>query len=316
MYRFRSLSLALLFVAVTVLPGVGHAAVVSLYFSEGGPGGLRSYDVATATLSTVISGPGKVNGLALDAQAGRVYWVQEDPDSVRAADLDGSNPMTLDGGSHERPRFLGHDPVHGKVYWGDRTANRLRVANTDGTAVAQRTLHKNLDAPFDAAVDPAGGKVYWTEWEGHRIRRSNLDGSSIENIINLPSNHSPHHLVLDHVTQKIYWTVSDAGKIQRANFDGSQIEDVILGLTHPQGIAIDPYDQRVYWTDNTENVIYSSTYAGTDQRVELSGLNRPNSVDLILSNPTIPAPLAVIPGAIALGTLFNRRQKSAISCYL
>ena len=73
---------------------------------------------------------------------------------------------------------------------------------------------------------------------------------------------------LDFSSGKIYWASWGAGKIQRANFDGSNLEDLVVGLSHPAGIALDGPNGKMYWTHWLANA-----QSGKIQRADLDGSN-------------------------------------------
>ena len=83
---------------------------------------------------------GYATDLALDVEAGKVYWGAP-PGRIQRANLDGSQVKTL---------VVGADTLHG------------------------------LKVPHSLTLDLSGGKIYWLDWEIRFIQRANLDGSQVE----------------------------------------------------------------------------------------------------------------------------------------
>ena len=80
-----------------------------------------------------------MDGIALDPEAGKMYWVNGSPRSIQRADLDGANVETLvtsDDGLYS-PEGIALDLEAGKMYWTDRAADRIKRANLDGSYVEE-----------------------------------------------------------------------------------------------------------------------------------------------------------------------------------
>ena len=100
--------------------------------------------------------------MALDLQAGKMYWTDSDffffeaGGSIRRANLDGSaiEDVLVSGTIPDR---IALDPGAGKIYWTDSLAKVIRRANLDGSMVED--LVEFLPGPKGIALDlrpPAG----------------------------------------------------------------------------------------------------------------------------------------------------------------
>ena len=213
---------------------------------------------------------------ALTSKA-KMYWIDTDMDTIRQANLDGSQVETLVSGLN-RPRDLVLDVAGGKMYWhetrdfdGDGGTPRIQRANLDGSQV--ETVVSGSDYyyqyGFRFALDVAGGKIYWYDPKGRNtIQRANLDGSRIEPLVSIPA--LLHNLVLDVAGGKMYWI--DGGvyetppRIQRANLDGSQVETLVSVFEEANfrlyNLALDVAGGKMYW---------NNWDAETIQRANLNG---------------------------------------------
>ena len=211
-----------------------------------GPNLLQRANLDGTGIETIITAVFPVLGVAIDAQAGHVYW--NETNSIRRANLDGTNVRILGTGGLIQDMTL--DLVNQKLYltrWVGGSG-RVERSNLDGTA--RETLvsgigNGSLSGPVGIGVDAAGGKVYWGYFDflsgQGKVQRANLDGTNIENVVPLTSN-GVDALILDLPNHKIYWTILDFnvkfGAIQRADLDGSNIEQLPLTGIFPGGIAI------------------------------------------------------------------------------
>ncbi len=120
-------------------------------------------------------------GIAVDAEAGTIYWTDYFGGDIHRVNTDGSNVVQLVSGL-EVPRGIALDSAAGKMYWVDGFGDSVKRANLDGSAV-EVLVNKNtgtrLRQPFDIEVDANAGLIYWTERDAGLIRQANLDGSNV-----------------------------------------------------------------------------------------------------------------------------------------
>jgi hypothetical protein len=125
--------------------------------------------------------------LALDVEAGKVYWTYAPnlacPNAkIQRASLDGSNVEDVVTGIM-LPNGLALDLVNDTIYWSERCGvDVFRRANLDGSNI--ETLFQFASTILEMDVEPLIGKVYFTEVSGQpSILRCNLDGSGLEPVI-------------------------------------------------------------------------------------------------------------------------------------
>jgi hypothetical protein len=224
-----------------------------------------------ALVSSAGQGP---DGIAVDVVGGYVYWTNmgvpaDDDGSLRRADIDGSNVVTLvPAGGTYTPKQLKLDAAGGKLYWSDREGMRVQRANTDGSnvetlvtvatgAAARRDLANHC---VGMALDTAGGWFYWTQKgpdDGGvgSIRRARIqmppgqtsaDRTDIEILYSgLPE---PIDLDLDVEGGVIYWADRGDDTINRGPIDRPAREILVTGVREAIGVAIDKRRGRLYYT--------------------------------------------------------------------
>jgi DNA-binding beta-propeller fold protein YncE len=246
---------------------------------------------------TIVTGGRLPDGIAVDAQAGHIYWTNMgipnlDDGSIERADLDGGNRrVTVPQGVTHTPKQIHLDKDGGKLYWCDREGMRVMRANLDGSRV--ETLVETGRGDTDArdqtrwcvgiTIDPKLGKIYWTQKGPDnaglgRIFRANIDIPSGES----PANRSdievlfdrlpePIDLELDLANRVLYWT--DRGDpprgntVNRVRIDDANAAPQIL-ITHLMegiGIALDVPGNRMFVTDFAGSV-YSADLDGKNER--------------------------------------------------
>ncbi|MFD8423299.1 3-hydroxyacyl-CoA dehydrogenase [Streptomyces sp. NPDC059466] len=246
----------------------------------------------------VVAGCRFPDGVAVDAEAGHVYWTNmgfppSDDGSIERADLDGGNRTTIvpDGGTHT-PKQLHLEAVGRKLYWGDREGMRVMRCALDGSDVETLVRTGLTDGDrgdptrwcVGVAVDPDRGHLYWSQkgpsdaGQGKILRagidlpagESAADRSDVEVLLEgLPE---PIDLQLDLAERTLYWT--DRGDPPRGNSVNRVPVDAPGGRREPEilwthlmegiGIALDPDDGRMFVTD----------LAGTVYAADLDGSNR------------------------------------------
>ena len=115
---------------------------------------LKADDVAAEPISFSPVGPQNPFGLALDPVAGKMYWTERNTggDSIRSADLDGQNSVTLVDSEPHSLSGIAVDVNDGKIYWSDEVAGAIRrIDPADPDAVAEDVV-TGLAAPEGVAV--------------------------------------------------------------------------------------------------------------------------------------------------------------------
>jgi sugar lactone lactonase YvrE len=263
-----------------------------------GRGRLFSINPDGSGKTFVVTGCRVPDGVAVDVQAGHVYWTNmgvpsANDGSIERVDLDGGNRTTIvPSGDTYTPKQLHFDATGRKLYWGDREGMRVMRCDLDGSNV--ETLVQTGQGDDDrrdqtrwcvgVAVDHVGGHLYWTQKGPSdaglgRILRAGIDvpaGESaayrgdIEVVFkDLPE---PIDLEIDSTTRMLYWT--DRGDpphgntVSRVALDAighNEPEIVVTHLMEGIGIALDPAHNRMFVTDLGGN-IYVAALDGSGHR--------------------------------------------------
>jgi len=289
----------------TVTRKSGHTVTARIFFLDLGAGRVLCANPDGSDLHTIVSEGRKLpDGLAVDAQAGHLYWTnmgnpKANDGSIFRSDLDGRNLTTIiaPGGTFT-PKQLQIDKANGKLYWSDREGMRVMRANLDGSLIetlidtSAGEARPGADARkwcVGVAVDADAGKLYWSQKGGDnagegRILRANLeiprgqtpgDRTDIELLYDsLPE---PIDLDLDLESRMLYWT--DRGDPPRGNtVNRAPLEAPPGGRAPPEivfshlmegiGLALDPKHGRMFMTDLGGSV-YSANLDGSGQKTLL-----------------------------------------------
>lgn len=251
--------LSVLASAVVLLAASQAQAADSVYWAdfEGGQithagmsgGGGDNLDVSGADAD-------EANGLAIDAAAGKAYWVTGSG-KVFYANLSGGGGGQLNTGGPSGDFLLGAavDPLGGRLYWVDGSEGRIAWANLNGSGGGfLDTSGATVEGPTGVAVDHAAGRVYWSN-SGlgvPKVSYANLGGGGGGDVPNTGATGAADGLALDAAAGRVYWADYGADKISYAALDGSGTGDVnTAGATvdGPFGVAVDPIAGRIYWAN-------------------------------------------------------------------
>ena len=191
----------------------------------------------------VRSGFQDLRGLAIDDDAGKLYWIDRGGQGrIYRANLDGSQLEILRSGTKALGIVL--DVAGDRMYWSE--GDKIQRASLDGTESEELVSRESNAAPRGIAVDLAAGTLYWTNERGG-VSTATLDGSQQVKISD--AGHSPGSIAIDSAGGKVYWTDFGPGQapgaIYRANTDGTELETFRAGDV--SGVTIDEEDDRVYW---------------------------------------------------------------------
>ena len=265
-------------------------------------GRLVSATPAGTNRQVLIDGlKGQPDGIAIDVEAGHIYWTNmgdyaADDGSIERSNLDGSNVTTIvRAGGTWTGKQLVLDKKNRKLYWSDREGLRVMRANLDGSALetlietgrGDEARKDQRNWCVGMAVDVAGGKIYWTQKGGDNanagtIRRASLDVPHGQTALNrtdieilftaLPE---PIDLALDLARRQIYWTdrghPPEGNTVNRTQMDGPRTRTILAGgFDETIGIALDLEGGRMFLTD-LRGSVYSLRLDGTDRQTLFTG---------------------------------------------
>ncbi len=221
--------------SIAVAPTKGRVYWTDFYNNKIQRANLDGTDV-----EDVVVGLSSPYGLALDLDAGIMYWTNSGESAVadgtiKRADLDGANIEHVLTAGLVDPRGIALDVNAGKMYWADGAA--IRRANLDGSGV-EDLIDLNMGGAAQVALDLEAGKVYWAGAiidSGH-VGRANLDGSYEEILVSIMF-YPIQALVLDPTAGYMYF---GDGSIVRSDLDGHNRMDLVAGTGDIFGLALGP----------------------------------------------------------------------------
>jgi hypothetical protein len=276
----------------------GKVAAGRLFVLELNAGRIHSMNPDGSDKKTIVTDCRLPDGIAVDTQAGHIYWTNMgipsvDDGSIERVDLDGKHrKVIVPQGITFTPKQIHLDKKNGKLYWCDREGMRVMRSNLDGSQV--ETLVEAGRGDVDRrdqtrwcvgiTIDPKRQKIYWTQKGPDnaglgRIFRANVEipkgesaasRSDIEVLFaDLPE---PIDLELDLQDRVLYWT--DRGDpprgntVNRAPIDATPIPAPQIVLTHLMegiGLALDVRGGRMFVTDFAGSV-YSARLDGSEEK--------------------------------------------------
>jgi DNA-binding beta-propeller fold protein YncE len=243
---------------------------------------ILSANLDGTSVQTTLELSGFCGGIALDRDAGKIYFTElgldqaVPSDRVLRANLDGSNIENLiEVPDHESTYAIALDPADGKVYWTDTRSRAVHRANLDGSNI--ETLISEENRYWSMALDLQNRKMYLGQISS--IDRADLDGSNLERVLyNYNSNH--FGIALDVANGKMYWTEMSHGNIKRANLDGSAKEILVRDLSNPRAIALDLAQGKMYWANLSSFGVRRANMDGSDVEILIYGESPMHAIDL------------------------------------
>ena len=189
----------------------------------------------------------------------KMYWSDRGANTIKRANLDGSQVETLISGLGEA-RGVAVDYAHHQLYWVDNGTNKIQRSLLDGSHVED--LVNGLQFPAGIVLDVGRNQMFWADTNSNTIGRANLDGTNLQTI--LSGLGDPYFLALDAAAAQLYWTDYGSDKIQRSNLDGTQVVDLVTnGLGLPRGIDLDLQHGKIYWADRDTDQLQKSNLDGS-----------------------------------------------------
>lgn len=248
-------------IAVLAFSAAGASAKNMLIWGNAGAGTLSYANLDGSGGGDLGLGGATVEepmGVAVDAAAGRIYWIEDPADAIKFANLDGGGSvgtLTTTGTELSGGQGLSLDKAAGRIYWDSN--EKVWFANLDGSGGGEIPAGgATLAGPQGVAPDPANGRIYWANVGGSMVPVSSarLDGSGEGEDIEggAASTSLPSGLALDPIAERVYWTAFFGDAIGVAGLDGSGGQNLPTGeatIVRPQGLAIDPIGGKAYWTN-------------------------------------------------------------------
>ena len=266
----------------------------------------RIADGPIAVTNTILSEAGasaqEFRGLAVDGEAGHVYWCDDENEQIRRINFDGTDPQVLI--NVNGPRDIALDIPGGKMYYVVLDgAPQLFRADLDGDPGSIELVYSSGSTRFDGvALDLVNRDVYWTESAGgvSRAGMGEMPPVNPQVVTFMPS--EPEGIALDVENEMVYITDGTNNEIARVSFDGSGYEVIAsTDVNNPQHISLDPRsvipatviyvnagaggaNNGTSWTDAFQDLQDALAIAGPGDQVWVAqGIYRPSNSDRNIS---------------------------------
>ncbi|MHC4088344.1 MAG: hypothetical protein ACYSWZ_18870 [Planctomycetota bacterium] len=225
-----------------------HEGLGRIYWSDIPAGVISSSMSGTGTAVIWSNASGSIRGVAVDPNAGKIYWV--DGGDILRVNLDGTNNETLYDDLPFSFEGLALDLKNHELYATSWSSGDIIAGPMEGGTI--RSIRYLVSTgilsmgPEAIALDVKGNKMYWAHSGDGIIQRANLDGSHVETLVSGLS--SPYGIDLNVKSGMMYWT--DVSKIQRASMEipfgqlpGNRTDIVTLvdGLTSANDLHLNLY---------------------------------------------------------------------------
>jgi len=214
--------------------------VVGLFIDQGGGkiywthGGFQEGRISRANLDgsdpeVLVASQTNPRGLAVDLDAGLMFWSDTQDQILYRAELSGANRTAIRASAHQfgRPTV---DPAAQSVYYGNLGTGEIRRCDYDGSNDV--LVVAGGDDPAGIALDTGAGKIYWTDAQTvtNYIARADLDGTDVEILVDFPlASSGLADIHVDPDAGAIYWIdeITDQEKgVWTAALDGSDARRV------------------------------------------------------------------------------------------
>ncbi len=228
---------------------------------------------------TVIGGLSRPIGLAVDAEAGHIYWAEDGVGRIARAKLNGTDTTTIiDGLKTPQDVLL----LNGRIYFSQYSAGLFSVNLEGGDLKTVLPVESQGTSPI--AYDEVTGRIYMSAVTaaGSRLYSVDPDGNESDSIADFGTN---------------YYGIAFGpdGTLFRANFDLHTVDSYNMetgvptplfgGYTQPLQIAISEDGSRIYWTErgNDGNVYAANADGSGDVLTLAAGEDSPFGVALVPS---------------------------------
>ena len=269
------------------------AGAGKIYWTHGGfnDGRISRANLDGTDREVLAAGLTNPRGLAVDLDAGLIFWSDTQDRRLYRAGLDGSGitPIVNTGAQYGRPTI---DPVSQAVYYGDYGTGEIRRCGYDGSGNA--VVVSGGSNPTGIALDRGASTIYWTDAQTitNYVARANLDGTGFEILVQFPlASSGLADIRIDADAGEIYWIdeiTADERGVWAAALDGSGASRIYPSPTGwnagalalvPGGCAVDLNGDGVV---NTQDfLLFLNLWTSSDETADWNGDDTINTQDFI-----------------------------------
>lgn len=170
-----------------------------LYVLDAGLKNINVCDLEGNVCSSIVKNLDDPQAITINPQTGTMYWTEwgKNP-KIEAAEMDGSNQITLVNSSVGHPNGLVVDFARSRLYWTETQLQKIETIQLNGADRREISL-TSFDHPFSIAVFQ--DTVYWSDWMLRTLESANkFNGRNRHTLIKenhiLPTNLHIYHPVL------------------------------------------------------------------------------------------------------------------------
>jgi hypothetical protein len=208
-------------------------------------------------LATVNPGLPWVNGLAIDAVNGRLYWTDDASNTINFGYMASPGSLALVSTGVESPHGIALDLERSRIYWADSILDQIKRCNYLGGAV---TVFASIDGPQILDFNPANDSLYWTSQSAApntgKISRSSVVTPAVVDI--LTGLDGPLAIAVDPSFNggTIFWSEAGATKrLRRASLNGTGITTILNTTSSTYEIDLEPDEGYIYFHDGQVKTI-------------------------------------------------------------
>ncbi|GEM_PF-2912824 len=222
--------------------------------------------------------------IAVDSDAGYMFWTDSGHNHVMRADLDGSNSIELVS-DLSLPLAIALDPENEMVYWSN--SDNIERMNYDGTS--REVVVNRDDGLWSArglAVDSQNERIFWIDTGIHTgdsfIYSINLDGGDMQTVLSGISRSVALDITIDPVNNHIYYTSSASSPrgVYRVNYDGTgNGAFTTFGLGNTViNMVYDAARESLYWSQVNRHDLFSMNSSSQESGFALPRVDVPNHI--------------------------------------
>jgi hypothetical protein len=233
-------------------------------------------------------------GIAVDADAAKVYWTEYGTGRIRRIATDGGAVETVVENAGDGPIGIALAADGAAIYWtGDAAYPRyVRGADPAGGPARSIAIGPVVNRPRGIAV--LDDTLFWTEAINGRLRRAEVSRKGIRDLFTdgISSrgdrpDYAPFFslgLTVARSTGQLFWSDFYGRVIETARPDGAErrrLYDADSGVDFPVGVAVDPADDILFWADVAREAILQAPVSGGLPKVIVDvedGLIEPRAV--------------------------------------
>ncbi len=285
-YRF----LLPLFLVLFILPSL---VAQELYWTEYTR--VRKSDSDGSSTQTLINNPDNFQGLALDLDNDKIYFLNVQDASLERSDMDGSNIehiFTFPGSVPHGFRHLALDPANEMAYIADAANHEISRVKYDGSGY--EILVDDCRTAHGVTLDLDAGRVYFScpNSGAKYIGVSDLDGANRDTII---TNVKATGMSLDVANDRLYYFDQNNGSvtydIMRVNFDGTGNTLIYDSPTFAMTLRYDPEDDELWLSRSGDRKILKMNSDGTNAQIIIHGLSTTYDLSIDLLHAPLPVKL-------------------------